>query len=1173
MNRPRLQFTDRYTTSSNTRTNDLVARRTKENYIQKVRDDPTQFFNGPIPRNFFKNPPEFEDKVHGYPVEIIIPIDSSPPDRNIYKYPTASFFVSELSTILHNVTKIELVSIELPNSEPAIRESGLRQNNQLFWRTSEDQLFGGGRFTEVLFGTDDSKIYFSISGSYTIEPGEYQAYIYNTQRQLTSNPISTLNNSPIVSVFMPQSGFSVGDNIVIYGSTSVNGISADVINDTHTITSILGPNLKFNAGVNASASGSGPPGTNVGVYVSPIRQLDGYRLVECYENNKFVTRNDVFAPLGGSFWIDFGIPVYSLSIPKGSYNVSSITSTLNTSLNKILRFNGEYFYFSVTGSLESNLVTFQSIDTTQLVADPLSVVKNDGTITVSEFNQPFAVGDTVTIIGASDLAGIPASLLNTDHIITETTVDTFKFSVNGKANATGSGGGNKVFSGAALPIQLRLARSGTLATPLGFFNEDTGVPLTSNPLRPITYKIASVSTNTNSLTFVFSDELFYDSEVISNQVTNVNETVPGNTFELTFADDFELTQDVIELSQLLLYFSDGSNNTFAFHFISANTLSFANDENGTTYNSSSFTNAFVLYRYKKHHLKSCTNIQITQITPTSSQQYEILTATEHKITSKTQAHFTFDNSSERDLIVTYLGPNTLFCEPIDPITPEQLASTNTQMRYGGSLVQFDDIDSVPKLPFGVSWFIDSTTRNSITIPIPFEITLLNITTNMNCYTGVIEVKHTNHGFNEILSMGPWPIPGTAPNPEYTDRFDSPFNYISCRVPLPTDNSLSGGFGRAQIYYISSTTLEIQFVNLYGDENTIRETLAVRMYTNFGQFASQVTVASIEYGPGAFPDYTDPPYNFVFQVRLAQHVSFPLGVSNFNPNTPGQAFTNPSQPAIQDPTSGYYGINGFIFLGSQICVSAAKEYTNTFSVAFPGTGALQLFPTLINDLDSTYFTNSISPMTTVHEGTLDRKNEVSFARVVNNDLYTDTLLGIPLELINDNRYHSIVPISKDTYFIECRGYFTDRDSVWCGGSNVFVSSERHGFGGKRSNTVDWNSDSIVSRALSLEGENYLFLQSQLLDTVVPASKLIGPCFAKLRMTESPNHLVFDGFVSSPKVFSTPLTNLSTLDFSVVSRYGDYYDFNGHDYSMTLKVTYISNQIVDSGINTHIFNNKK
>lgn len=150
------------------------------------------------------------------------------------------------------------------------------------------------------------------------------------------------------------------------------------------------------------------------------------------------------------------------------------------------------------------------------------------------------------------------------------------------------------------------------------------------------------------------------------------------------------------------------------------------------------------------------------------------------------------------------------------------------------------------------------------------------------------------------------------------------------------------------------------------------------------------------------------------------------------------------------------------------------------------------------------------------------------------------------------------IDKDTFTIYIPNVFATSSAQ--GGGSVFISSLLHGFNGLQTNT----KNGILYRSINLEGENYCFLTCPNLGTVMNTGK-VQDIFARISLTESPGAVIFNQFNSNPKIFEESLLpELNELEFSIVNYNNTLYDFNDLDYSFTLEITEIVEQLPETNV---------
>lgn len=214
---------------------------------------------------------------------------------------------------------------------------------------------------------------------------------------------------------------------------------------------------------------------------------------------------------------------------------------------------------------------------------------------------------------------------------------------------------------------------------------------------------------------------------------------------------------------------------------------------------------------------------------------------------------------------------------------------------------------------------------------------------------------------------------------------------------------------------------------------------------------------------------------------------------------------------------------------------------------------------------------ISPGTS---GIVGRNNKVLHYRVASNINGSDNIANIPLSVINGFEREIIRLIDSDNYMVRVLGDFAN-ETLTTGGSKVIVSSLLHGFRSIQANTYDGNSTGILYRSISLEGENYLYLVSESesleFNTVLNTSG-IQNTLAKIILSESPGNYMFNSFISEPKVFDNPVSRINNMRFRVVTPEGYLFNFNDINYSFTLRITELIDQLENSYISSRTGGNE-
>ena len=104
---------------------------------------------------------------------------------------------------------------------------------------------------------------------------------------------------------------------------------------------------------------------------------------------------------------------------------------------------------------------------------------------------------------------------------------------------------------------------------------------------------------------------------------------------------------------------------------------------------------------------------------------------------------------------------------------------------------------------------------------------------------------------------------------------------------------------------------------------------------------------------------------------------------------------------------------------------------------------------------------------------------------------------------------------------------------------------------------------TNNALKMFGDNYILMVIKQFSSLVDTGT-IENAFAKILLTEKPGTILYNTFVSIPKVFLEPLIELHELEFEFYSSDGSLYNFNGLDHSFTLEIV----TELEDGLGTNI-----
>lgn len=198
----------------------------------------------------------------------------------------------------------------------------------------------------------------------------------------------------------------------------------------------------------------------------------------------------------------------------------------------------------------------------------------------------------------------------------------------------------------------------------------------------------------------------------------------------------------------------------------------------------------------------------------------------------------------------------------------------------------------------------------------------------------------------------------------------------------------------------------------------------------------------------------------------------------------------------------------------------------------------------------------------YTGTIGYKNNVALYRATGATSTSLDVAGIPLYRLNGTYYNIDTLMDEDHYQIRIPDVFAV-EKVQGGGSDVYVSSEKHGFNFLQDNTTDGVT---LNRNIQLEGENYVFLVSPGLGTVLNSAG-IDDVFAKILLTEPPGLMIFNSFITNSKTFDeAPLARLSEMEFRVLTGTGFLYDFNNVDFSFSLEIREYADTIAEAQVSS-------
>ena len=292
------------------------------------------------------------------------------------------------------------------------------------------------------------------------------------------------------------------------------------------------------------------------------------KIIKAYPANK---QNNLL------YWqnVDDGIYQYKIEITPGNYSITELISQIQNQINLIPRYNqlnvntSKIIYLNdhkaVVNIIQSTSIFSISFFTTIILSEAITTstyLFSDGfnRIIMNHPSHGLSVGDTITIQGAIDNNGIPASALNGVFSIESILdVDNYQIKLNKFNNSsitTVTGGGNAITILKPLYSRLLFNQSGTIGTLLGFrsVGEYNAVTIYSKTITNITeYELDS---NLNSLGIT-------NSNIINNTLFNFNgDNYIYLTLNYIFKDSINIKNIKNIFAKLLL---SGQPNTVTYN--------------------------------------------------------------------------------------------------------------------------------------------------------------------------------------------------------------------------------------------------------------------------------------------------------------------------------------------------------------------------------------------------------------------------------------------------------------------------------------------------------------------------------------------------------------------------------------------------------------------------------
>lgn len=786
--------------------------------------------------------------------------------------------------------------------------------------------------------------------------------------------------------------------------------------------------------------------------------LDGLREITVISEDTVRIRYTGGNILQGLVDIDIGHPVYYIDIKPGNYTASTLAEEIEGTLNNVKRRNGtgQYHYFEVTVNLDTDVMAFDSVITTQLANNPLSTTASSSIITVRAPSHSLKTGDRVKMIGVKNTAGISGTILKGDFIVTVLDFNTFTYEINERAVDTVDGGGNVVKIGKDAPFRLLFNSGDTLIQfNTGFPDEDSSLALTENS------NITTKAPRIVGISSIYSNEFL----------------------KITTATD--------------------------------------------------------------HSLIPCNKGTISSIIQ-SGEEIIITTAAPHQIDIPKVVFIRNSNcipSIDGYSTAIPAGDNTFVIDTREI----NVSGTSGEFLFDGDTIKINGIKTAPPIDHTHFFFVEETPVGNEII-VKFKAFQIIDFSSATVGTEHVSVKHPNHSFNSLINISNYTPDLTncvsllehsfiGSITDNTQVVEGPVDTNTIDILLELHGLFTSDFVKIEnstcdpsidgsyiIQVVDQNTFRINFVYgslvpgtctvITGDTVFLNETNSVPKVNGLFNIANKLVINSISTGAIVSTINTDGALGWV--------VGDLVEVSNSN-----------SSPTI----------NGPHYIQS---VLSPTSFTINLEIDIDTPGTTGIVVNKSRFLAKT----GKDVITTGTSGIINRDQVISLFRVKPEEDSSESIGGISINSINQKNRKILKIIDKDNYIVRYKGSYSTK-SISAGGDEITISSLSHGYRSIQANTVTGLTTGELYRSISLQGEDYIFLRSTGLDTIVNSSGLSN-IFAKILLNDAPGNMVFNSFISAPKVFDPPVPKIDVLTFEMVTSKGYHFNFNDIDWSFSLEV---------------------
>lgn len=566
-----------------------------------------------------------------------------------------------------------------------------------------------------------------------------------------------------------------------------------------------------------------------------------------------------------------------------------------------------------------------------------------------------------------------------------------------------------------------------------------------------------------------------------------------------------------------------------------------------------------------HELSKVSIFEITSIA--TGVDPIITTSTPHKIDVPRRITIRDTNSTPK-IKGTYLAvPVGISTFKVKGIVVTSPGNTGEAI-YGSDKIKVSGLQTVPSILIDPIYFVEEITSD-VNFDIKFKASdiFLESLKDTTIGTSRIEVTHIDHNFNQLVGISQYPDyvmlktllpilesgkirnlvetvdgpPGTNTVDLYIQNHNMKTSDSIAIIESDSDPVVNGSYN---IQVVDQDTIRINFVHssfvpgfskvISGDSIVLSETNSLPKINGKWSLSNQYDITFINTG------------TFTSEITVNEDISgWAVG------DIVDISLTNSDPP-----------------IDSRVIVNSLVN-SNTFTIA--------LETPVLNTGDTGKLVNR-SSLKIYPDYTLISPGSFP-AGVVGRDLFStlyrvepdvqrgDNVGGIKLSEINGKKRKIEKLKDKDTYVLRATEEYSTK-AITNGGDNIMVSSDIHGLRSIQANTVDGNTTGKLFRSISLEGENYIYLVLDIYgyDCSVISNQKVSNAFAKIILTDAPGNMVFNSFISEPKVFESPVSKVDQIRLRFIDSRGFEFNFNDINYSLSLKVTELIDIQKNSNINS-------